>query len=302
MNKVVIWGCPPHSHTHSYIHYGFAKSFASLDYDVIWCEDSEEYQSEDLSDSIIITAYGHCNHMPIYKSAKYFIHNLEDGFYLQDKFDGENIYNLLVYHENYNWNYNVKSIDDFSWYDSSTKTAVIMWATDLLPDEIESYQEILYDKNKECVNYVGSLSNEYLQDFTQIIRLNGKLFKNYGGYSGIRSSKTDFGFIDDDESIELIRKSYLNFDLRPQVHLDNGYIPCRIFKTLSYGCWIGTNSEKVLKFFDGRITANSDLISLYEQTEKASKVSTSEILKDNQNYISKKHTYINRINSLLSVL
>ena len=24
---------------------------------------------------------------------------------------------------------------------------------------------------------------------------------------------------------------------------------------MSYGCWTGTNSEKILKFFEGRITA-----------------------------------------------
>jgi hypothetical protein len=302
MNKVIIWGCPPHSHTHSYIHYGFAKSFASLDYDVVWYEDSEEYQSEDFSNSIVITAYGHCNHMPIDRSAKYFVHNIEDGFYSQNKILGDNIYNLLVYHEGYNWNDKINNIDEFSWYDSSTKTAVIMWATDLLPDEIQEQQETLYDPHKDSVNYVGSLSGEYIQKFSPIVESKGKKFKNYGGYSGIRSQKTDSGFIDDDESIQLIKESYLNFDLRPQGHLENGYIPCRIFKTMSYGCWVGTNSEKVLKFFDGRISANSDLSSLYEQTEQTSKNATLEILKDNKDYISKNHTYINRINSLLAIL
>lgn len=302
MPKAIIWGCPPHSHTHSYIHYGFAKAFSSLNYDVIWYENSEQYQSEDLSDSIVISAYGHCDYMPIYESSNYFIHNIEDGFYSQNKIEGDNIYNLLVYHEGYNWNSDVKSIDNFSWFNSFTKTAVIMWATDLLPDEIKNQEEITYNSNKNSVNYVGSLSPDYSQKFSSIVKVKGKQFNNYGGYSGIRNKNIDSGFIDNDEAIELIKKSYLNFDFRPQVHLENGYIPCRIFKTMSYGCWIGTNSKKILKFFDGRITANSDLVSLYDQTESSSKLANQEILKDNKNYILYNHTYINRINSLLSII
>ena len=99
-----------------------------------------------------------------------------------------------------------------------------------------------------------------------------------------------------------MKSSYLNFDLRPQVHLNNGYVPCRIFKSLSYGSWIGTNSEKILNFFDGRITANSDLNELYLKTEEDSKNASIETLIDNRNYIKQHHTYINRVNSLLSVL
>ena len=85
MTKIVIWGCSPHTHTHSYIHYGFAKAFSFLDYDVTWYEDSEEHKNEDLSDSIVITSYGHCNYMPIDSTSKYFIHNIEDEFNCQNK-------------------------------------------------------------------------------------------------------------------------------------------------------------------------------------------------------------------------
>ena len=40
---------------------------------------------------------------------------------------------------------------------------------------------------------------------------------------------------------------------------------------MSYGCWTGTNSEKILKFFEGRITACEDLYELYTKTEEDSK-------------------------------
>jgi hypothetical protein len=299
--KVVIWGYPPHTHTHSYIHLGFAKAFSYLDYDVVWYDDSEEYSKEDLSNAIIISENNCSRHLPIDKSSKYFIHNMKDGFYSQSKFDYDNVYNVLVYHEKYNWNDGVKNIDDYSWYHPETKTAVIMWGTDLLPDEIDSQEQILYDDTKDTVNYVGSLSGDYIEKITSVVTSNGKQFVNYGGYSGVRSRENN-GFMGDDENIILTKKSYLNFDLRPSQHLDNGYIPCRIFKTLSYGCWTGTNSIKINKFFDGRITTNEDLNNLYSETEETSKNATKEVLKDNQEFIKENHTYLNRINSLLSIL
>lgn len=296
--KVIIWGYTPHTHTHSYIHYGFAKAFANLDYDVMWYDDSPEYSQENLSDAIIISEVNCCKYLPVNDTSKYFIHNLNSDF----ESSANNFYNLLVYHENYTWPVKIKKIDDFSWYDESTNTIVIMWATDLLPKEIESQEVALYDSSKLSVNYVGSLSSEYQVLMNDIVNSHDKTFVNYGGYTGVRENHLSRGFVDDNESIKLMQNSYLNFDLRPKCHIENGYIPCRIFKAMSYGCWIGTNSEKILKFFDGRMTACSELNKLYELTENDSKHATLELLKDNQNYIQKNHTYLNRINSLLSVL
>lgn len=300
--KIIIWGHIPDSHTHSYVHLGFAKAFSSIDYDVVWYDDSSEYANEDLTDSIVIAEKNQCKHMPYEKSSKYFIHNIEDGFYNQSKYDGDNVYNLLVYHENYNWNENVKQINDFSWYDDTTKTVAIMWGTDLLPDEIEKQNEVLFDNSKQNVNYIGSLSQENSQSLLNVVSKNNKRFVNYGGYTGVRSKKTSYGFVDSDEMIELTKDSYLNFDIRQKCHIDNGFIPCRLFKTMSYGCWIGTNSEKISKFFDGRMTINSNISDLYYQTEEDSKNSTKEIIRDNMNYVKNNHTYLNRIDTLLSIL
>ena len=291
--KVVIWGYPPDTHTHSYIHLGFAKAFSYLDYDVVWCADDSDYADE-VKDSIIITEKNCTKNLPIEKSSQYFIHNLADDF---EEHEGDNIHNLLVYHEGYNWGVDYQMIDDWSWYHKETKTCVIMWATDLLPDEIEGKEPVLYDADRTDINYVGSLDTGYFHKFSAISNSHGKRFIASGGYSP--SSR---GFIDNEESIKLVKESYLNFDFRPECHLNNGYVPCRIFKNMSYGCWTGTNSEKILQFFEGRITACEDFSELYSKTEEDSRKATKDILEDNQDYIKKHHTYLNRVNSLLSVL
>lgn len=291
--KVVIWGYPPNTHTHSYIHLGFAKAFSYLDYDVVWCGDDPDYVDE-VKDCIVLTENSCRKYLPIEESSQYFVHNLVNDF---QQHEGDNIHNLLVYHEEYNWSVDWQCIDDWSWYDKNTKTAVIMWATDLLPGEVEDNIPVLYDADKTDINYVGSLDGGYLHKFSTVVNSHSKRFIVSGGYGP--SSR---GFIDSKTSVSLVKDSYLNFDFRPECHLNNGYIPCRIFKNMSYGCWTGTNSEKILKFFEGRITACSDLSELYVKTEEDSKNATTDILRDNQDYIKKHHTYVNRVNSLLSVL
>lgn len=297
--KVVIWGHPPHTHTHSYIHYGFAKAFSFLDYDVVWYEDLEEYSNEDISESIVISEVNCCRHLPIIKSSKYFIHNIS-GDFSNTLLEHKNVFNFLVYHEEYNWPNSIQNIDNYSWYDGD-KTLVIMWGTDLLPEEIDDQKECLFDGSRQEVNYIGSLSGDLKNNMSNIVASNKKRFVNYGGYSGIRSGSNN-GFMDYEDNIKLMKQSYLNFDLRPDQHIGNGYIPCRIFKAMSYGCWIGSNSPKMNKFLEGRITTSENLIDLYSETESQTMKVTSEILRDNKNYIKENHTYINRINSLLSVL
>ena len=39
--KVIIWGHKLHTHTHSYIHYGFYKAFKHLNYDVYWLNEND---------------------------------------------------------------------------------------------------------------------------------------------------------------------------------------------------------------------------------------------------------------------
>ena len=97
-------------------------------------DDDPEYVDE-VKDAIVISEKNCSKHLPILDSSKYFIHNIKDGFNSHDM--GDNVHNLLVYHEGYNWSDDVKSLDDHSWYHEDTKTAAIFWATDLLPGEIE---------------------------------------------------------------------------------------------------------------------------------------------------------------------
>ena len=298
-NKIVIWGHTlSKGHTHSFIHYGFYKAFSHLGYDVQWLENSFENSKINLDDTIIISEHQEIGHLPIQKNAKYLIHNLKQDI---EFVEGENIFNFLIYHEEYkNWG-NVKQVEDFFWYDEKTKTPIIIWATDLLPYEIDKMSPILYDDIKSDVNFVGTIQGQNLIKFANICANNGKNFYNYGGYTGIPQNNF-IRFYDNEKSIEFIRNSYLSFDIREQQHFRNGYISCRIFKNISYGMWTGTNSIKMNKFFPEHLTIESDLNKLYDDLVYTY-INCSDLkIKNSMNYVKENHTYLNRINSLFSIL
>lgn len=297
--KVIIWGYPIHTHTHSYIHYGFYKSLKYLGYDVYWFDDDKV--DFDFDNSIFISEQGCIKNLPIKKTSKYFIHNICSDFKIQDKIDHQNVYNFLVYHQNYNWKDSVEKIDNYSWYDDSTKTSVIMWATDLIPEEIDVIDPILYDESKNSVNFIGTVQGDNIIKFAHICADHGKDFYNLGGYTG--SSLNDhLHFYDEENSIKQLRNSYISFDIRESQHINNGYIPCRIFKNISYGLWTGCNSLKVSNFFDSYITIEDNLELLYNNLEEDLKRCTSKKIKRSMDNVKKNHTYINRIQSLFSIL
>ncbi|BCV08244.1 MAG: hypothetical protein CM15mL5_0030 [uncultured marine virus] len=51
-------------------------------------------------------------------------------------------------------------------------------------------------------------------------------------------------------------KSILGVDIRGPEHLRNGYIPCRVFKSISWGHLGTTNSEEVNKELEGHVLFN----------------------------------------------
>ena len=310
--KFVIWGHPLHTHTHSYIHNGYYKALNALGYDVVWLEDNEENSNGDFENCIFITEKQVMRFMPVTNSSVYLVHNL----YGHDVFSSDfnrfaglpaNFYNFLVYHENYDWNDEVEKISDTLWWHQKNKTFVTMWATDLLPYEIDLLEPVLYDANRENINFVGSIQGTNIQDFAKISENNGKKFQHFGGYGRLEHTVLDeenytSHFYNENSAINVIRNSYISFDIREGGHQTNGYNSCRLFKNLSYGMPTGTNAVKSKILFGDHIVANENLNDLYIEIEEFYKNSTYDSIKNSMNFIKENHTYINRVKDILYIL
>ena len=74
INQVVIWGHKLHSHTHSYIHYGFCRAFSHLGYRTLWLDNNDDLSGIDFAHSLFITEHQVDQKMPLRDDCYYFVH------------------------------------------------------------------------------------------------------------------------------------------------------------------------------------------------------------------------------------
>lgn len=89
-------------------------------------------------------------------------------------------------------------------------------------------------------------------------------------------------------------------DIRGPEHIRNGYVPCRVFKSISWGHLGTTNSEEVYKELEGHCIYQPDTSELFY--DAMNKRLDCDYIKESMLYIRDNHTYINRINSILSLI
>ena len=82
----------------------------------------------------------------------------------------------------------------------------------------------------------------------------------------------------------------------------NGYIPCRIFKNISYGQWGITNNRVVYDLFKGKVIYNSDTYQLFYDAKHYIDNAPISELYELMDFVKNNHTYINRIETLLNFM
>jgi hypothetical protein len=288
--KAIIWGHKLHSHTHSYVHNAFHRAFQHMGYETSWFDDSDDVSGFDFSDSIFITEGQVCKNMPIIKGSKYVLHNCYDEI-MWEKIKKEKIsYLKLQTYTDDVLKYNADKIAEGIYFD--VDMLYIMWATDLLPDEI-----ILDETPRTDISWwVGTMGEG---KFGNMNELNG--FKKACEENDIQFCHANNLSIEENRA--KIRESYLAPAIVGTWQKEKGYVPCRIFKNISYG-QIGLTNSKATKIVLGDhviYTPNEyELFSLGKEAIMASDYK--EKLIAAMNFIKENHTYINRINTILKFI
>jgi hypothetical protein len=176
-----------------------------------------------------------------------------------------------------------------------SNVVTFFWASDLLPQEIEKNKPSqVFNKNSQVVNWVASVWQGAEGQFRE--------FERACHESGIRTEWYGYGrrgVVSIEEHARLIRDSYIAPALVSQDQYNVGYLPCRIFKNISYGQYGVTNSEFVNDVFDGRLICNRDSRQLfYDAREKLPNVLLTD-LHSLMDYVAQNHTFLNRVDALL---
>ena len=326
--KVIIWGFPLHSHTHSYIHAGWYKAFQHLDYDTHWFDDNNIPADFDFNHCLFITEGYADKNIPIIETSTYFVHIAISP----EKYIGKvkrfiEIRYLVDSIKDCNYNYvldksKCKKISDCTYYEKLENNGGLAkfhhepmpmeyeciytcWATDLLPHEIK--EENIYKKRDNKIYWFGS-SNQYN---TKEIAL----FYNECLKHGLEFLENDpwrnplpFEVVQ-----EYTMKSFMSPDFRSSgdprkiaigetgtCHKQNGYIACRLLKSISYGHLGITNSRHTNELLNNKLIYNNDESQLFYDAIK--NIHNYDLIKEQMQIIREKHTFLNRIQDLLCVL
>ena len=287
--KVIIWGHKLHSHTHSYIHAAFYKAFSFMGYETYWLDSSYIKPDMTFTDCLFLTEGQVDGEIPLHQSNKYILHNCN-----LDKYNNFSILNLQVYSNGFENSLGVSGtkIEECTYFDNKIKTLYQPWATDLLPSEIVS--DFTFKNNKTAV-WIGSIWGGYHGNIQELNNFSKSLEKYGYIFSHLGCSAIDFSmnvkYIQDNELAPAIVGTWQN---------KNGYIPCRIFKNVSYGQLGITNSKTVFDLLEENVICENNCVDLIETYLSMSLEQKTNLFKAANLLIKNKHTYLNRIDKILT--
>lgn len=302
--KIILWGYPHLTHTHSYIYYGLKRGFEHLGQDVFWFHDGN-YPSMtefDYENSIFfVDNQGRTdNNVPILESGIYFSY---DTFTNLSKYLGK-VRGLINYRvaeykrpiiDNKRYIEIEKGVIFDNQSDEEYNVIHFNYATNLLPDEID----FGWAKKKRFneYNFIGTIHaprpnfEPLHQNFIQIIRDNNIQFNHRDPWINPAS---------EEENIELMQKSIFVPDFRPPEQKANLYTSDRIMKAISYGCLVVSDCHYAKNFIDEQLLTSENAQEIYDigmknQYNTDLIVHLMEVVKNN-------HTYVNRCKGLLSII
>jgi hypothetical protein len=332
-SKVIVWGFPLHTHTHSYIHAMWVKVFKQgFEKDTYWFDDNNYPKDFDYNNCLFITeGYADAN-IPILSTSTYFVHNaiypekyiqsgcrlIEIRFNVKEIHDINNDFNLD------DGTHTLIDISPHSKYEKLTtnkdihvskrghpvkemnyECIYLYWGTDLLPHEF-NYNDINIQR-ENVIYYIGSgVQSINYPNFRRICENNRIQWVTSDPW---QSPKTF------EMNKLLMQKSILAPDFRPtgtaddvrlfgvkngKNHLETGYLPCRVLKAISYGHLGITDSRYVKEILGEHVIYSSNMNELFSMAMKER--NNKERIINAMKYVQNNHTYVNRAIELVRAL
>ena len=246
-NKIVIWGLLHRWHTHRFIFQAYYDNLKKCGIPVVWVEDEKKNQAVIEPNDLIFSASGMHGKMvpeklsladynlPIRNDVYYCLH-AENDYFLEKIGFNKSI--KLKFYNNDAEKY--EKLYETVHFDRATKTLYQPWGTDLLPSE---FKTPLFSKSK-FVFWIGSVwkgkKNE--GNITEIGKLVNILRAKKLWFQQIR-------FIPNSWNRFFVRHSRLAPAVGGAIQVETNYLPCRMFKNISYGQLGFSNVKKFNDIF-----------------------------------------------------
>ena len=328
--KVIIWGYPMHSHTHSYVHGGWYKAFQHLGYETHWFHDQSypDPQQFNYEQCLFLTEGYADQHIPIIQSSIYLVHICKDPLkYLHKVKRLIEIRFLVDEIKDCNYDYRLDKqkciqISDATYYQKLNHNG-----------DLALFHDHPISMNYECLYMCWAtdlLKHEIVEDSIRVEKEN-KIYW-FGSYDRSNNPELDLFFTEAQQhGIEIVMnnpwshpvsyfhvqeymmKSIVSPDIRSSgdphkirlgengtCHKQIGYIPCRIFKAISYGCLGITNSIRVYELLNKTVIYHENEALLFHLAMKHRQ--NFHLIQTQMDLVRKKHTFEDRIQDIFYVL
>jgi hypothetical protein len=302
VNQIVIWGHKLHSHTHSYIHNAWFKTFNYLNLNTIWLDINSDISGINFDNSLFLTEGQVDENIPInYNNSYYILHNCNTRKY-QTLIKNKKVIILQVFINSVRDELKFSNFNTLKnhYYLPNNIFLILPWATDLIPEEInKNLIHFSKDNFENKANFIGSIwEDPSNKDFSNKSQIN--TFKE--SCDKYKIEFNHYGSISIEKNIELIKKTKYSPSIQGKWQCDKGYIPCRIFKNISYGGVPITNNPEVYELFDKKIIFNENIDNLIDDTNKFFDDNNDNDFKNLMINVRDNHTYLNRINCYLDFI
>ncbi|MGA2129174.1 MAG: hypothetical protein ABSG76_23835 [Xanthobacteraceae bacterium] len=226
-DKFVIWGLRRRWHTHRFIHQHFYETLRKLELPAVWVDDAPGNNDMIGSNDLIIAADVAAAHLDPRRDACYVLHNMDARF--SAAIPPEKRIGLYVYSRAAAQRHGAERWGAAVFFDPARRVLLQPWGTDLLAEEFRRPLPGAV-RRKRLSFWIGSVWNnaENQGNLNEIAALSRALKQVGKTFVRVR-------FIPNAWNIGLVRRSCLAPAIGGAWQAANDYLPCRMFKNISYG-------------------------------------------------------------------
>jgi hypothetical protein len=281
-NKVIIWGLKSSDHSHAYIQSHFYETLQKLGTEAIWVDDLLENQALVQENDLIIVANVANQNLPLLNKVYYCFHNCDHE--MRQKIEQRYKLTLQVYTNT--MEKNSEQWGQATFFNHNSKTLYQPWATELLPDEFKNPVE---EERINHVYWVGSIwNNELNQGNENEIRTLKKVLIKYNIEFNHMSR------VSNSENCSLVRTSKIAPAIAGRWQVENDYLPCRMWKNISYGQLGISNVKKFNDIFRDCSVPGETIEELVDYALTIPYAQYKKLILEQQEIV-KDHTYLDRL-------
>jgi hypothetical protein len=294
--KVVVWGLRRQWHSSRFVHKAFAETLRRLEIPVVWTDYTSDPGIIEPSDFVITSnAPGRATRgdplAPFCRGAYYCFHGfLHSGYRGSDRpprheVDREHSLNLEVF-----VNAALTASDQWdavTYFDEPSKTLYQPWGTNLTEDQFRPPTV----PRSPFVFWVGAIWDGNRAEIDELRRV-------------LRDHSlrlVHLKFVPDWVNIAAVRRSRVAPAIAGRWQVEHNYLPCRMFKNISYGQVGISNVPKFAELYSGCHVPGDTTAELINNVLSLTKHDVRELTAEQQN-ITREHTYVQKLRNIFRAM